>query len=701
MRRLLLVLAVVFCARAAAARDLTLYADALAAGWADWSYDFPGIVVDFASTAQVHDGTAAMAVTFGAAYDGLSLRVSPPIDTAAYTAVRFWIYGAGADGTQLDAYTQSSDDSGLSSTNSFTAPAGVWTQVEIPFAAFGSPAAIARISLQDADFHAGETFWVDQLELVAAQPPPLEAIFSDDFESGSHAAWCGPLGCGGGGEVSLLTITSGTTDVNGTPRPSRTFAWTDAAGLQRSAVMIDGRTTAPIAPGYMRRITYRVGGVDRVITAYDGNGGVGGFGFVTNHVYCRFELGCPWGNWTVGSGATTSLPLAGAHHAIVRYSLPGYTLWGRVVPTTVEWFFATGRSHPIFTAAQDARAHAGNLGGDSRSPYGTMTFSGDGSNALVGGVSWGDTFKFVTLTPNTASESTILASTNGWRYTEPNVIPYVLAWTNGIDAEQGAVATRSIAAQDQGADPREWVDPPGAFTGFGKNQQDANGPLPADDDWAYQMMNYPDVPPGGTYDKKMAWGTNPGFLGGFDNYDAGAPDVQSFSRHRDSTTPFTGTRENGMLASHSTFVVFGPHGGGYLTGATGQTVTQMENHAAATFTATVGTVRTSGPRGVGVASDVVVAYSPAGYNHVYATWDVDAAADAATVKLTVQAGKPIDHPVFVVHGYGGATAPAVTLEGVAATPNVDYALTLDAANDRVWITVLRTVTVELDLAVTP
>jgi hypothetical protein len=201
-----------------------------------------------------------------------------------------------------------------------------------------------------------------------------------------------------------------------------------------------------------------------------------------------------------------------------------------------------------------------------------MEFPGDDSPGLpIAGVSWGDTYKFVSVVPGTTDESTLLASWNGWRYDEPNSIPYVLAWATDIDAEQGTVATSPIWFQDHGSDPREWP-----VTGFGKGQQDLDGPLPLDDDWAYQLMNYPDVPSGGTTDKKIAWGTDVGSLGGFDNWwPAGGWNLQEYSLHRDSTTPWSGSREHGLLLAYSTFVVFGTHDGGYLDGATGRVVREM------------------------------------------------------------------------------------------------------------------------------
>src|SRR5581483_2026666 len=110
-----------------------------------------------------------------------------------------------------------------------------------------------------------------------------------------------------------------------------------------------------------------------------------------------------------------------------------------------------GRSHPIFAISQDARATAGNLAADTRSPYGDVAYDG-GLGATVGGGSFGDTYKFATL----ASAPEQVTRASGWRYDEPNTIPYAMQWTDPsqVDAEMGHVATVPISVQDQGSDSR-------------------------------------------------------------------------------------------------------------------------------------------------------------------------------------------------------------------------------------------------------
>ncbi|MEZ4617427.1 MAG: hypothetical protein R2867_18215 [Caldilineaceae bacterium] len=72
------------------AANLVIYRDGLAAGWEDWSWDS---TVQFNQTAQVHQGSKAIAITYNAATAGFSLRSATEINTSGYTAFQFWISG--------------------------------------------------------------------------------------------------------------------------------------------------------------------------------------------------------------------------------------------------------------------------------------------------------------------------------------------------------------------------------------------------------------------------------------------------------------------------------------------------------------------------------------------------------------------------------------------------------------------------------
>jgi DNA-binding beta-propeller fold protein YncE len=156
--------------RAGAAVDRGIYADYLASGWENWSY---GTVIDLENLAPVHGGAYSIAASVVQPYGGLSLRVAPPIATAGYSAIRFWVYG-GLAGNSLSVYTQATDDGGESASVPVTATDGLWTRVVVPLTSLGSPAQIARIAIQDATGNAGApTFFVDDVDLVGTGGSPF------------------------------------------------------------------------------------------------------------------------------------------------------------------------------------------------------------------------------------------------------------------------------------------------------------------------------------------------------------------------------------------------------------------------------------------------------------------------------------------------------------------------------------------------
>jgi hypothetical protein len=496
-----------------------------------------------------------------------------------------------------------------------------------------------------------------------------------------------------------LTVTAVTSD-NG--YPAHEVQWTDSAGLPRTAVLIDQNSVAP-GPytGFLRRYTYQVGGVTRVCTgtenyAKGGNLEFSGDGFIQNHT-------ADGGDYSSGNGAgvpgTTAITLVGTSHALITFSMPTYQIGGKTVPTAVQWFFADGRSNPVFAVSQDARATSGNLGADTRSPYGDMAYDGDGIDALVGGFSYGDTYKFVTLAANPER----VTNNSPWSATQANTIPYAMQWAEPatVDAEMGHVATLPISVSDQGMDTETSVynNPPDLFDPRGKSRP--AGPLPAANTYAYQIINYSLTGTSPTDSKRLAWGGNFGRVGGFDDYGDSSLNVTQYSRHSDDplNSPLAGTRADGLLMAYSTFIVLGPHSGSYLAGAAGQAVTQMENAAVATLSASTGTVATSGPAGVGAAASATISYVPSGYNPTYAAWELAAAQNAVAATLTPAMGKALDHPVFAVDGYTASALPAsIAINGRGAS-GVDYFASLDTAGKRLWITVNQATASPINLSV--
>ena len=512
-----------------------------------------------------------------------------------------------------------------------------------------------------------------------------------------------------GPQAFALTVTSVTSD-NG--YPAHKVQWTDGAGLPRTAIMVDQNSTTAPYTGYLRQYAYQVNGQTRTCTGTQnyrtgGNLEFSGDGFVQNHgdYSAAYPSG---GDFSSGNGSgfpgTTTITLSGTGHALITYYMANYPIQGQVVPTTVQWFFADGRSHPIFAITQDARATTGNLAADSRSPYGDMAYDGDGTNAYVGGCSYGDTYKFVTLA--TSPERVTKAS--GWRDTEANTIPYAMQWAEPatVDAEMGHVATVPISVCDQGEDAQNYpvVDARGT--------SQPSGPMLTDESWAFQILNDNFPASGPTTIKRLTWGANYGRVGGWDgsssswtnqNYpDNLSTSLTQYNKHSDDPPGQiqSGSRADGLLMAYSVFVVFGTHTGGYTNGTVGRQVIQMQNVTHATFSASTGIVKTSGPTGVGSATNATITYTPAGYNPTYSTWEIAATTNAVNATLTPAANAPLDHPVFVINNYTTNQLPASIAVGAGLThAGVDYFATLDAAGQRLWITVNRMVTNSMNLAV--
>jgi hypothetical protein len=217
----------------------------------------------------------------------------------------------------------------------------------------------------------------------------------------------------------------------------------------------------------------------------------------------------------------------------------------------------------------------------------------------------------------------------------------------------------------------------------------------ADGQWVYQILNYGILDASGGVTKRLTWGTNWGHPGGFDEWGA-YPSKTDFTQHSD------GSRTNGMLLAYSVFIVLGEHTGGYKEGATGQIVKQMENMHLATLNATVGTVRLSGPAGVGLANstDNNVFYVPQGYNHIYSTWEADADANAVDLMFTPAMNAPIENPIFVINNFSASALNQIKIDNTIAMEDKDYFATIDQANSRVWITLNKNVSNPVRLQVT-
>jgi hypothetical protein len=433
------------------------------------------------------------------------------------------------------------------------------------------------------------------------------------------------------------------------------FSWNDASCLPRTAAM------ARVARGYLRQFTYIYDGDKQRTATGTGVNGHMGWGFPVNH-----GLGALGGNVNPNTPGSFQATYVGDHHAIYRYRIEQ----GGII-VTLEWFFASGRNNPVIGITYDMTGASPGLGGDMRTPYGDIAWDGDENfpSTVISGIGWGDRYKFKTT-------SAPLTRNSSWDYTEPNLVPYVHAWADASDSEMGVVQTQTYLQKDAGG---YWF-----YKNWGKTSENQDrdagqvGKMPVSWNWPYQMNQYElcypenescvDQP---TNSHRLAWGANYGAAGGVDSsgmYPAYGDDKQL------SGYPF---------ASYSVIMVMGKHSEETVF----QQVREIETVQKTSLSATTGSVVTELP--AGVARTDTAKLSPAGYDPRYSTWNVAAEDNKAAFSVTVSEGA-LRNPVLVISNYTGTEVPALTLDGKALVPDVDYLASVDPSSQKVWITVRAT-----------
>ena len=156
-----------------------IYDDALASGWADWSW----AAVDLQAAAPVHGGTRSIAITFDA-WQGLYLHHTG-LDTTGFSALRFYLHGGSGGGQQMNLFVTTLE--GGSEVNgpsvSITPPAaGAWSEVNLPLSQVGAEGKlIAALTLQDATGGTQPTFYLDDIALVSAEHPDGPLLSADEL----------------------------------------------------------------------------------------------------------------------------------------------------------------------------------------------------------------------------------------------------------------------------------------------------------------------------------------------------------------------------------------------------------------------------------------------------------------------------------------------------------------------------------------
>lgn len=480
---------------------------------------------------------------------------------------------------------------------------------------------------------------------------PVYALLAAALLATTALAACGSGGAASGPDADGTDLDAGPTcsdcvtalPLDGACAPitlagDGTLDWSDARCAPRQT-----RLVGAVA----RHFTYTTDGDTRTST---GVAGYDGMGYVVSHTEPVL-----FSNGTDGIASTVEVLLAGDHHLIRRIT---WTIAGATLGVTgnvrlvVDWFVATGRSHPVYAITYDLTGVAANaLTGDSRAPYGELRFDGD-RGGIVDGVGWGDSYRFVTL-------SEPLNKLNGWDYSAPNVVPYAMEWITDADAEMGLVQTEPQARRAAGG---YWF-----YDRWG--MRDDDGPMPEDFNWAYQLNQYSFTAGQTTDSTRLSWGLNYGAVGHTAYAELGD----------DPSNPPAGSPSGYPYQSYATAIVLGRHSAAAVLGAAGA----IEVATTRTIvTATTGSVVTGGPAGVGRTDPQV--YQPVGYDPLYAVWRLDAAAGAVVATFTVTGDQPLTSPTVAIHG--AAASATVRLAGQLAVDGTDVYRSFDAATDTLWMT---------------
>jgi alpha-N-arabinofuranosidase len=151
-----------------AATDQTIYDEALAPGWQNWSW----ATVDFASTANANTGAVSIAVT-PAAWSALYLRsADAPVDTNGYLNLSFYVHG-GTTGGQTIQVVAVVNEVAQPGVRVASPTAGSWQKITVPLAALGADnrTDVNGFWIQQGSGVDDPTFYVDTIVLESGVPP--------------------------------------------------------------------------------------------------------------------------------------------------------------------------------------------------------------------------------------------------------------------------------------------------------------------------------------------------------------------------------------------------------------------------------------------------------------------------------------------------------------------------------------------------
>src|SRR5262245_61848443 len=151
-----------------AAVDQTIYDEALAPGWQNWSW----AAVDMASPAQANTGAVSIAVT-PTAWSALYLsHPDSGVDTNGYLNFSFYVHG-GATGGQTIQVAALINGAAQPAVRVASPAAGTWQKITVPLSALGvdNRTDVNGFWIQQGSGVDDPTFYVDTIVLESGVPP--------------------------------------------------------------------------------------------------------------------------------------------------------------------------------------------------------------------------------------------------------------------------------------------------------------------------------------------------------------------------------------------------------------------------------------------------------------------------------------------------------------------------------------------------
>jgi len=443
--------------------------------------------------------------------------------------------------------------------------------------------------------------------------------------------WCGWYLFFAVSSFATVTFDRGAAGVNGFSTVDK-ITWTDSRGNPREVYFAKDLPGNNAAKGYITRYVYKTASGTQVIAnEHNSSDRISGLCITVDHnnVYDGQNYG-----WSIQKGQGHNYQqdaiVMTDNHLIYRVKFSQWGNSGREsYDITVDYTFFSGVDYFIYAITYDTRGQQ--FQDDARSPYSQFNWDGEGHCwEPISGMRYGDNKKFAADNMNQTDPKQ-----SSWTYGGSNLIPYVWEWITSRDREIGKVQTQTFT---QRPTTTSTIGSSGTLAGIGV--------------WnlAFQMNGYQEW-----LGKRIAWGNPYGSLG-----------------------------SDGGFLSVSVAVLLNEHSVGGVAALIEETE-KIHTGGISFSSSGTGSVVTSGPKGSG--NPTSTTYSPAGFNHVYRTWEYNADGNNnAAFNFDIASGS-YKSPVFVIHNWTSTDAPtSITRNGNALNENTDYYASVDETNQRLFLT---------------